>query len=206
MEEVYNIKTSGEKRKKLLCLLCALVFIPCAYGMTPYWDIGKVTLSGTRKNGSWYAGTSLTLGMFYFMEDSTGLYAAVSPCRAELVYNSDLENSAAKNFPWNTLAVTFVNLEAGWSTFLGSNFLFLPFVRVNALNTADIRDVALSSGVELSWIHPIVPFTDLDYPMLPKIISLEAGIQVETNRGFVPAFYCSLGINLGICLAALSGR
>jgi hypothetical protein len=200
------IKEKSYSAGKILFLFFILLFlsVPGFSEITPYWDIGKFSFSGIKRKDNWYADTELHIGTFYFIEDRTGLYLSFCPCRAELVYNADLGNNTETLFPWNTLSVSFVNLEVGWNTVFGRDFMFSPFIRMNTVDTVDIANFVLSSGVEISWIHAIEPFCSFDYSLLPKVISLETGITAGSVRLFYPCFYCSIGLNLGICFGALS--
>ena len=187
--------------KKICIILCTFIIGFCASAeIDPYWGPGMFSLEGSLAEGNAIGGVSMDIGEFYFVESNTDLTLCLSPCRMDVTYDAEKADAGFSPFPWTVLSGYLVNAELSWNRSVGDYTLFSPFAGISAVNPADVTDITTECGLELSWKMPIEPFCNLSYPMFSKIISLSGGAKFRSTTDFFPEPFCSIGINLGICL------
>lgn len=192
------------KKKFILTLIFAAFIAKGFTQISPFWDVGKFSFEGIKNTDSWNAEFNMDVCIFYFVENNTNIYASLSPCRVGLEYDKTNNSNSDVSFPFKMNSLFLVNAEVGWLKFMGDYFLLSPFVRVNTVNPGQINETQFTGGVQLAWcVRSFEPFSSLEYPLLPKIISIETGVELDSITNFNPCFYCSVGLNLGVCFCSL---
>ena len=114
------------KKKFILTLIFAAFIAKGFTQISPFWDVGKFSFEVIKNTDSWNVEFNMDIGIFYFVENNTNIYASLSPCRV-----------------------------------------------------------------------------GLEYTLVPKIVSIEIGVELNLITNFNPCFYCSVWLNSGVCFCSL---
>jgi hypothetical protein len=85
----------------------------------------------------------------------------------------------------------------GWLKVVGEYFMIEPFAKMSALNPCDISDINFVTAMELSFHLDL--FSDLQFPDIGKIVSLELGARYPRKKQFNPELFFSLKLNF-LCI------
>lgn len=132
----------------------------------------------------------------YCIEEKTGLFASVSPFNITLNYNRRPENGETLQ-QWTLDSMSLVNIKLGWLKLAGDYFIIEPFVKLSALNPCDISDINFVTALEFSFHLDL--FSDLRFPDIGKIVSLELGARYPKKTQFNPELFISFKLNF-LCI------
>ena len=184
--------------KKLLILL-SLIFIKVLAVSSPklnfYWQPGELGIAKSTQMDSLFSGVG-NIAEVYCIEEKTGFFASVSPFNITLNYTSRPENSEPLQ-QWSLDSMSLVNIKLGWLKIVGDYFIIEPFAKFSALNPCDLSDINFVTALELSFHLDL--FSDLQFPDIGKIVSLELGASYPGKNQFKPELFASFKFNF-LCI------
>ena len=184
--------------KKLLILL-SLIFIKVLAFSSPklnfYWQPGELGIAKSTQLDNLFSGVG-NIAEVYCIEEKTGFFASVSPFNITLNYNRRPENSESLK-QWSLDSMSLVNIKLGWLKIVGDYFIIEPFAKFSVLNPCDLSDINFVTALELSFHLDL--FSDLQFPDIGKIVSLELGASYPRKNQFKPELFASFKLNF-LCI------
>lgn len=184
--------------KKLLIFL-SLIFIKILAFSSPklnfFWQPGEFGITKSTQMDNLFSGVG-NIAEVYCIEEKTGVFASVSPLNITLNYTRQPANSEPLQ-QWSLDSMSLVNIKLGWLKVVGDYFMIEPFVKFSALNPCNISDINFVTALELSFHLDL--FSDLQFPDIGKIASLELGARYPRKNQFYPELFVSLKLNF-LCI------
>ena len=192
------IKRSSELNKKLLIVL-TLIFIKTLAFTSPklnfFWQPGELGITKSTQMENLFSGVG-NIAEVYCIEEKTGLFASISPFNISLNYTRKPDNSEPLQ-QWTLDSMSLVNIKLGWLKVVGEYFMIEPFAKMSALNPCDLSDINFVTALELSFHLDL--FSDLQFPDIGKIVSLELGASYPGKNQFKPELFASIKLNF-LCI------
>ena len=193
------------KPKKIIILLLFLLATKLWCEPTFYWDIGGFSAGAVFNTNNFSPELKVQIGDLYLISEKTHLCFEVKPLilNLSLIQNENMNSDIPQR---DLTGLTFVNFTGSWNPLMTENFWLGGYITLEYLNPFDITRIKFHTGLEFAIILPLYFSESVFSNILPKILTLDTGLLLDSKNSFRPSGYVNICLNFGFFFSMLAEK